>query len=399
LLQTLLENAPAFISLLELDGRIKYINKCGYGFEMDDVISKHYTAFLDPAHMRSHDIAMSRAAETHEEQTVEYFVDTPQAGRQWFHAVVSALFDQQGEHVGYAYVMTEITPQRATEEKLKKTQADLVDASHRAGMAEVATGVLHNIGNVLNSVNVSASTLLEQVEVSHTGLLERAVKLMEEQGERLPEFIASDAKGQKLPLLFSRVTEQLVTEREAMRVELQRLMEHINIIRSTIDAQQSIAKSNDVLVPVTLDDLVDRTLSMFRVDVEQGSIEVQRAAEELPPVLLDRQGAVQILVNLVRNAIEALDGVERPRLAVKARADGDTLVFEIEDNGCGIEADDLTRIFRHGFTTKESGHGFGLHSSAIAAQAMGGSLSVISAGSGHGASFCLTLPRRDAPTN
>jgi C4-dicarboxylate-specific signal transduction histidine kinase len=176
-------------------------------------------------------------------------------------------------------------------------------------------------------------------------------------------------------------------------------MEHINIIRSTIDAQQSIAKSNDVLVPVTLDDLIDRTLSMFRVDVEQGSIEIERAAEELPPVLLDRQGAVQILVNLVRNAIEALDGVERPRLAVKARADGDTLVFEIEDNGCGIEADDLTRIFRHGFTTKQSGHGFGLHSSAIAAQAMGGSLSVISAGSGHGASFCLTLPRRDAPTN
>jgi two-component system, LuxR family, sensor kinase FixL len=396
-LQTLLEKAPAFITLLGPDRRLQYVNRVEHGFTQDDLIGQPFDAFLAPNQLRKYEAALDGARTTGEQQIYELWVDTPDGHRTWTYNVLSALRDPQGELSGYISISTEITAQKQTEERLKKTQADLVDASHRAGMAEVATGVLHNIGNVLNSVNVSASTLLEQVELSHTGLLERAVKLMEEQGERLPEFIASDPKGQKLPLLLSRVTEQLSTERDAMRAELQRLMEHINIIRSTIDAQQSVAKSGDVLAPVTLDELVERTLSMFRIELERTSIELERETEELPPVLLDKQGAVQILVNLVRNAVEALDGVEHPRLAVKARADGDTLVFEIEDNGCGVAAENLTRIFRHGFTTKQSGHGFGLHASAIAAQAMGGSLSVISEGSGRGARFCLTLPRRDAP--
>ncbi|HEX5747505.1 MAG TPA: ATP-binding protein [Archangium sp.] len=66
--------------------------------------------------------------------------------------------------------------------------------------------------------------------------------------------------------------------------------------------------------------------------------------------------------------------------------------IQVHDNGMGIAPEMLTRIFQYGFTTREEGHGFGLHSSALAAQELGGSLTVHSEGPGHGATFTLELP-------
>ncbi|HWN67050.1 MAG TPA: ATP-binding protein, partial [Haliangium sp.] len=115
-------------------------------------------------------------------------------------------------------------------------------------------------------------------------------------------------------------------------------------------------------------------------------------------ILIDRQATLQILVNLIRNAIEALVENDGPRrLEVKAHANGESVCFEVIDNGCGIPEENCVKIFHYGFTTKPRGHGFGLHTSAISAQAMGGSLQATSDGPGRGARFCLTLPKHTVP--
>jgi signal transduction histidine kinase len=111
-------------------------------------------------------------------------------------------------------------------------------------------------------------------------------------------------------------------------------------------------------------------------------------------VAVEKSKVLQILINLVRNAQHACDASNRDerRVTLRLLAAADRIQVSVSDNGVGIAKENLTRIFNHGFTTKKDGHGFGLHSGALAAQEMGGSLNVASAGVGQGATFTLEFP-------
>jgi C4-dicarboxylate-specific signal transduction histidine kinase len=121
---------------------------------------------------------------------------------------------------------------------------------------------------------------------------------------------------------------------------------------------------------------------------------VVRSYEKVPPAFVDRHQVMQILVNLITNAKHALEDVARPdrRLAVSIGKIDGGVRLEVRDNGAGIAPENLPKIFTHGFTTKKTGHGFGLHNSANAAQQMDGSLTAHSDGPGQGASFVLRMP-------
>jgi signal transduction histidine kinase len=128
---------------------------------------------------------------------------------------------------------------------------------------------------------------------------------------------------------------------------------------------------------------------------ERHGVEVERQFSAVPPIRVDRHKVLQILINLIRNAKYALDDVERiDKKIVISISDPNERYIQIvvSDNGIGIAPENLTRIFAHGFTTREGGHGFGLHSGAIAARSMGGAITVASAGIGQGATFTLELP-------
>ena len=115
----------------------------------------------------------------------------------------------------------------------------------------------------------------------------------------------------------------------------------------------------------------------------------------MPVISMDKHKVLQILVNLIRNAKYAMDATARrdKRLTVSIRLNPENFVeLSVTDNGIGISRDNLTRIFSHGFTTKRDGHGFGLHSGAIAAREMGGRLYARSDGANQGATFILELP-------
>jgi signal transduction histidine kinase len=121
--------------------------------------------------------------------------------------------------------------------------------------------------------------------------------------------------------------------------------------------------------------------------------------EDLGRVRLDRHKLVQVLVNVIKNARESVDASGGAgRVTVRALRDGERLRIDVVDDGAGIAAENLARVFNHGFTTKSGGHGFGLHSSANAATEMGGRLGAASAGLGRGATFTLDLPLERAAT-
>ncbi|CAM3840753.1 ATP-binding protein [Polaromonas hydrogenivorans] len=279
--------------------------------------------------------------------------------------------------------------------QLQKSRAQLLTAARQAGMAEIATNVLHNVGNVLNSVNISAGLINTRLRNSKLKGLARAVSLMDEHAGDLGEFLTRDARGKLLPTYLRELAPALELEHQAMADELGVLGKSVDHIKEVIATQQSYAGAPRFMESVRLSDLVDDALRMNEGALTRHKVEVVKELAKLPALPLDRNRLLQILVNLIDNAKHAMHGApgHKPCITLAAAlANEHVLRITVADNGEGIVPDNLTRIFSHGFTTRKNGHGFGLHSCVLAAQEMGGSLTAHSGGPGQGATFTLELP-------
>jgi signal transduction histidine kinase len=166
---------------------------------------------------------------------------------------------------------------------------------------------------------------------------------------------------------------------------------------SPVSAYAGVAGVTETVDIVTL---LDDAMKLNSASLDRHQITVRREYGDIPRIRIDKQKTLQILVNLIKNAKDActeLPGHEDRIMTLKTRLANDkTLQIQVVDNGSGIPRDNLTRIFAHGFTTKKTGHGFGLHSCANAAHELGGSLVAASDGPGKGATFVLELPYEPA---
>ncbi|MFQ5501231.1 MAG: PAS domain S-box protein, partial [Phycisphaerae bacterium] len=278
--------------------------------------------------------------------------------------------------------------------ELQSAQQELVRSSRKAGMAEVATGVLHNVGNVLNSVNVSASLVADMIRQSKVTSFGKAVDMMNENLDQLGLFITEDERGKRLPGYFTKLAKLLSDEQAAVLEELKGLVENIEHIKQVIRRQQSYSKQSELTETLEVTDVLEEAIKITTDMLDGLGIELLREYSDVPLLTVDRHRLLEILVNLIGNARHAVKGIDCDgQLTLRTQATEDHQIrIEVADNGIGIPQEDLTRIFAHGFSTKKDGHGFGLHSSALAARQMGGSLSAHSDGSGKGATFTLVLP-------
>lgn len=295
----------------------------------------------------------------------------------------------------------EIDERKRAQAEVQALHNQLLDTSRRAGMAEVATGVLHNVGNVLNSVNVSANLLRDQLRESKVAGLTKAAEMMSAQGEALGRFMQEDAKGRQLPAYLGKLADHLMSQQRSMNEELARLTSNLEHIKEIVQLQQSYGKSIGVVQQLRPQDVMEEALRLNAAALQRHTIELERHFSELPEMPIDRHKVLQILVNLIANAKQAIDEFKPSRRLITVRVDlahKAGLRFVVQDNGIGIPAENIKRIFSHGFTTKKEGHGFGLHSCANAAKEMKGTLTVSSPGIGQGATFTLTLPAGDLTT-
>ncbi len=329
-------------------------------------------AFAFPIRVGTATVAVAEFFSLHTEETNEAWL---------------ALADQVGSVLGRVFERL-----RAKDE-FAQLSAQLVAASRQAGMAEIATGVLHNVGNVLNSVNLSASLILDRIAQSKVARLAQAVELLRAHPDDLAAFLTTDPRGKLLPQFFEAVAKELGQEQVALRQEAQSLLENVDHVKQIVAMQQSYVTVSGTRETLVVSELLDDALRMSNASLESRQIELVREFAEVPRVVADRHKALQILVNLLTNARQALESRPADRRIVLRIRPGDHCVrIEVVDNGAGIAAENLTKIFRHGFTTKKTGHGFGLHSCANAAKEMGGSLGAHSDGPGSGATFALELP-------
>ena len=279
--------------------------------------------------------------------------------------------------------------------ELKDTQSELLDTARQAGMAEIATNVLHNVGNVLNSVNISADLVTRKLRTSKALGLGKAMQLINEHTHDLGEFITRDEKGKLLPGYLNQLVDAIAIEQQSITEELAQLSKSVDHIKDIVATQQSYAGASSLVEPLHVSDLLEDALRMNSGALTRHHVTVVKEYSDVPRVMGDKHRLLLILINLISNAKYAMSDLsDRPRqmtLGVKV-VDNATLQVSVKDEGEGIAPENMTRIFAHGFTTRKEGHGFGLHSCALAAIEMNGHLSAFSDGPGKGALFTLQIP-------
>ena len=302
--------------------------------------------------------------------------------------------DAAGKTIELNGANQDITELKQAEAAVKKVNQELIVASRQAGKAEVATSVLHNVGNVLNSVGVSATLVANQLHHTKAANIAKLAALFDEHRADLATFLTTDSRGQTIPAYLASLAESLATEQTTLLAEIALLRQNIEHIKDIVSMQQANARTSGVTEPISLPDLLEEALRMNADALADHDVATIRDYQARPVVTTDKNRVLQILINLVRNAKLACVDSGRPdqQITVRITSDDRSAQIAVIDNGVGIPAENLARIFNHGFTTRKTGHGFGLHSAKLAAKELGGALTVQSDGPGHGAAFTLELP-------
>ena len=330
----------------------------------------------------------------------EFIIVRPDGALRTVVSSAQPLVGPDREPLGALAVVEDITAQRLAEEELERVHKQLLLASRQAGMAEVATNVLHNVGNVLNSVNVSANLVTERIKKSKGSGLARVAALFSQHANDLAGFVTG-TQGRHLPAYLQELSTDLLAERDAAIEELSALRDNVEHIKEIVAMQQGYARRGGMTDTLDIRVLAEDSLRMNDGAFSRHGVTITRDFADVPPIEVDKHRVLQILVNVIRNAKYACaeSSNTEKRVTVRIRSTGSAIVVAVIDTGVGIARENLERIFNHGFTTRAEGHGFGLHSAALAAKELGGSLIAQSAGPGRGATFTLTLPlkAREAP--
>ncbi len=295
-------------------------------------------------------------------------------------------------------ITLDISNRVAAEQRERLLQRKLREASHQSGMAEVATGVLHNVGNVLNSLGVAASTVQMRLKTSPIDRVERVSEMLRNHRGALAEFLTNNPRGQRVPEYLAALGAELKRENADLLAELAAIGGHVQYLAEIVQAQQTFARVGSAEEAIDVRELAETALTLKGRELR--GIEIRREIpEKMPEVLADPYKLLQILVNFIGNACDAMaaNPEERPRrMTLRAQIVDGQLEIAVEDTGVGIARDLVPRIWEFGFTTKAHGHGFGLHSSAVAAQQLGGTIAAESAGVNQGACFRLRIPVGDS---
>lgn len=279
--------------------------------------------------------------------------------------------------------------------QLELTYKKLMETAHRAGMAEVAAEVLHNVGNVLNSINVSAEIINEKLSNSEISNLQKLAELVKQHSGNISDYLINDPQGKHIPAYLFEVAEHLVKRKMEITENLNSLITNVKRVKEIIKSQQLYTKNEKHRDIVNISDVIENAIEINNAGLDRLKIEVIREYEDLEKITVDKHRLLQMLVTIIDNAQQALqESPNEPKLLKirTSKVDEKKIRIEVADNGIGIKPEDANSIFKQGFTTKPQGHGFGLHSCKLMANDLHGAISIHSQGINKGATIIVELP-------
>jgi PAS domain S-box-containing protein len=395
----LLDKASDAILVCDLAGAIAYMNpaaKALYGWQLSEFTGGTGIGvlFKDPTQFeKTLELVLAQGDWSGELAQLTKAGQNLTVESRW-----TLLKDNDDKPTSLLLINDDIAARKAAELALAQANARLQDLSRQAGMAEIATNVLHNVGNVLNSVNVSTSVIGTKINKLPIANLGRVCALLEEHSADLGEYLTSDAKGKVIPSYLRILGNQAAEDKESLLAELNSLVKNVDHIKAIVAKQQSYAHVAGIIEKNSATDLIEDALRLSTVVDGGHEVGIVRDFAVVPEIHTDKHKVVQILVNLINNSKQACVAAERGdcTITIRVREQAEQVVIAVIDNGVGIASENLVKIFQHGFTTRESGNGFGLHDCSLTAKDLGGSLQGHSDGAGLGATFTLVLPVTDA---
>jgi len=406
LLSAFLENIPDQIYFKDLQSRFVTLSKAKAlrdGKNVSDYIGKTDFDFFADEHARRAFDDEQTIIRTGQPLLEKLEKETWPDGRiTWVVSSKLPWRDQDGKVIGTFGMSRDVTKTVETQKALEESNRQLMEATRQAGMAEVATGVLHNVGNVLTSINVTANLISDRYRDSKVTSIFKVCGLLREHATDLGGFFATDPRAAKIPTYLESLANNLDKERVDTMSDLSTLLKSIDHVKDIIWMQQSYASVAGMVEPIVPAETIEDAIKLSTNALQRHNVHVEKQIAQTPPARAERHKVLQILVNLISNAKKAMDCKEpsQRRMLIRVENGADEMVvIKIVDNGIGIPPENLTKIFSHGFTTRKDGHGFGLHSSALAAKQMGGELTAASEGAGRGATFTLSLPRWKEPSS
>lgn len=387
------------VVITDRQSKIEWVND-GFtritGYTLDEVRGRIPGQFLQGPDTNPATVATIRAAiargEGFEVELVNYAKDkTPY----WLAIEAQPILDENGEVSRFIAIESDISQRKQHFQEREHLQQELVAASRQAGIAEMATGVLHNVGNVLNSVNVSANLVAERLKQSAISSLQRACSLIDLHSDDLATFVTTDKQGRHLPDFIQQITQALSKENTEFQDEVASLLRNVEHVKEIVAIQQSLARPSAVRIEVCPSELMEDALGAIDGSICRHKITLVKDFADIPMINTDKHQVLQILINLLTNAkqaITAFDGSNSQLILRTGIQDEHTIFCEVEDTGHGIAPEDIGKVFQHGYTTRQSGHGFGLHNCANTATQLNGRLTAHSDGVGLGARFRLELP-------
>lgn len=288
----------------------------------------------------------------------------------------------------------DITDRKAAEYEMKAMNQKLFATARYAGMSEVATSILHNVGNVMNSVNINLSLIKENLEKINLEKLIIVSQMIKDNAHNNRYFV-DDHKGKIIPDYISSSSKNLLNIFNVISEEVKSLDVNLSHIKDIVIMQKDLSGVSGIKEFLTIPEIIETAINICFVDASHGDIKINKIYETNESFLVDKTKLLQVVVNLLRNAKDALNLskiLNKKIDIIIKKTDQHQVRITIKDNGMGIDPENLIRIFSFGYTTKKSGHGFGLHSSAIAIHEMDGEINVKSDGLGKGAEFNIFIP-------
>ena len=364
-----------------------------------------YEEFLNMIHEDDRDhmkelLAMSRT--NFENYENELRIKGADGEYHWFYTTFHRVL-KEGESFLQGVVL-DVSTRKKTEQEIFELHNQLVISARLAGMADIAASTLHNIGNVLNSAHVSIEFLKERIAQSELKEVDNVMNLLENNSDHLSEYLQNDPQGKYIPEYLAALFKTAKQEYDVISQEVDRISKNMSHINDIILTQNDISRTLGMKEKVFLPQIIDTALGMADTSFEQYNIHVEKNYQKTPYLIVDKVKLLQVLVNLIRNAKEALIGSPEDKerimtLSLEEENPSHQIKISVKDTGIGISKENMSKIFSLGFTTKERGHGLGLHMSALNAQEMGGKMTVESKGPGKGATFTVFIPKIEATSS
>ncbi len=390
---SLLENSPDIILNIDRDLKILYMNRTITGFNAEEVVGESVLRFIPETHYNSTKKAIQQAFETAVTEVLEIKIDISDKDALYFEVRLAGI-KSDGLVSEVMLIASDITKRKQTEEKLDQAQKELIEKAHKAGMADIATDTIHNMGNLLNSIKVSTQMMETIIKKSQITSFQKANEVLRENMETIDAFVTSDPKGKKLLEYYLKIEEGIMEEHNLAQSHLSRLADRVNDIEEVIVAQQSYTGAGSLVGEYSFSELIDDALTMQSEAIGQHQIKVVKDYKTVPKVSIQKNKLINILFNLIKNAKEAMNETPEDSRILKLLTyyDEKAAYIAINDTGYGISEEDMKKIFVRGYSTKGNRQGFGLHSSANYMTEMDGEMWAESDGMSKGATFFLKFP-------